>query len=1335
MATIISQYEIDADRAIATVNRLQQSYLRYNAAVGQMATQTASYNKVGGNAKVVFTQIDQAGRKVNTTIREAGSSYEVLSTKLSKATDKQRLMAAEMEKQRQLADKMARAVAGSVGGAALTPTAITGAPSQSLIAKNIVEFSLLSKAQLEAAASANFLNATQRRALLDMHAGTTRVTKGFNAIGNAVAALDEKLLVTGKIAFQTAIYRAISAITQALQDGAQEALEYSRQIGLIQTLSQQSGETFDTWSESIRAVADEFGRPATEIAAATYDALSNQIIETTADMDKVRVAAELARNTNSNTADSVNVLSSVMNSFGSSAGSARVIADQLFTTVDLGRVRINELNTVIGRSGNILRTAGISLTELNAGMIVLTQTGLDSAEAATLLNNIANQLIKPNEALAAQFKKMGFESGRMAVETLGLVGVMRELHAASRTASEGIATFFPEIRGLRGAAAFAGEGLDKLEESMRALERSAGANEKATEILNANVGQQLLDEMERIKTFFTVDIGIKALEIVAKLTQRFGGLNEIVQELVHILLEVGHYIASSLGFAAGVAGLKIVSDLVFGFQRLAAAGTLAQAATNFGSMAVGLLTFNGVLTLATIAYYAFGAAAGYAAGRNRAAIDTIIEHEKKAAIEIRDERTKLTDQITADLNKAIDTATKSYGKFIADFKKHNNSARESSGELGKSISGELKNNFQVMLQIAASGLSKLEGMQRKASSNIEKIAKDKTDMLESLDKKQFDRQLNRQEELLNSDIASGFKDYTANIKNPTKEILKLVNARNDLLREKQQIAFDTGDIEAAKGFLDEILQNLDKLGDMKDVNRIDPLDRTKSGRRYRNIDRAAQSELDNYNVSAADYVRLQEEQTVAVAKQVIAEKERGKTLEDLLSKTSTFVSKGIFDKEGNLLEKYIGNPDAARKDLVTLQNEAIKMASTLGEALDPLTAIQYNAALKEIEENFAKQRQNLAEQTTLATQGAAATEAARVRSELAEKTKKEAADLTIELGKQRETIEQMNSGLRITLNTFSELSGKGQSETASRSSFGVLFGLYENLTQNFSKADQTKIEGMVDNINHLMSTDPAGNVGQAKEYVNELIKMAQINVPNLVVPDKESEEGFITFINLLHRANGELDQIALKGKDITPNETKLENMTTAIAQDAAALAVKLENANPQLGTLITNIKDLNDQTAGGQLDKVAQGFKNLAESIEATAKASAGLGKFLIPQVPTATGTPGQPPGFADGGMVNMGNLYNFLTGKYAKGSDVIPAMLGRKEFVVREPMAQKYYSQLVAMNAGHFPIYRAAGGPVSNTNVGDIHFTIQGGKTTPAMAREVASHIRRGIKQGTLKI
>ena len=60
----------------------------------------------------------------------------------------------------------------------------------------------------------------------------------------------------------------------------------------------------------------------------------------------------------------------------------------------------------------------------------------------------------------------------------------------------------------------------------------------------------------------------------------------------------------------------------------------------------------------------------------------------------------------------------------------------------------------------------------------------------------------------------------------------------------------------------------------------------------------------------------------------------------------------------------------------------------------------------------------------------------------------------------------------------------------------------------------------------------------------------------------------------------------------------------------------------------------------------------------------------------------------------------------------------------------RKFFSQLVAINAGVRPVYRQEGGPV--TNIGDIHVNVRGGETARQTARTIAAGVRRELRRGT---
>jgi len=86
------------------------------------------------------------------------------------------------------------------------------------------------------------------------------------------------------------------------------------------------------------------------------------------------------------------------------------------------------------------------------------------------------------------------------------------------------------------------------------------------------------------------------------------------------------------------------------------------------------------------------------------------------------------------------------------------------------------------------------------------------------------------------------------------------------------------------------------------------------------------------------------------------------------------------------------------------------------------------------------------------------------------------------------------------------------------------------------------------------------------------------------------------------------------------------------------------------------------------------------------------------------------------------------------RGSDTIPTMLSRGEYVMNARSARQFFPQLHAMNAGQNPVYRQDGGTVNNNqvSVGDISINAP---TKALGAKDITDAINRGIRSGVARI
>jgi hypothetical protein len=163
-----------------------------------------------------------------------------------------------------------------------------------------------------------------------------------------------------------------------------------------------------------------------------------------------------------------------------------------------------------------------------------------------------------------------------------------------------------------------------------------------------------------------------------------------------------------------------------------------------------------------------------------------------------------------------------------------------------------------------------------------------------------------------------------------------------------------------------------------------------------------------------------------------------------------------------------------------------------------------------------------------------------------------------------------------------------------------------------------------------------------------------------------------------------------------------------------SLAINAQATTLKNGVLPTEVAITKQKERQVRLTAELARLQAAQARIPATARQQVGAGR--------------RAQGFAMGGLVKK--LSYFASGGFARGTDTIPAMLTKGEYVVNAKSTKQFYSQLVAMNSGRQPIYRQEGGPVTNISVGDIN--VQGGKNPAQTGRQIVGVIRRELRRGT---
>lgn len=155
---------------------------------------------------------------------------------------------------------------------------------------------------------------------------------------------------------------------------------------------------FDTTQTSVGDLSEQFldlsnkmGLSATELAEAGYQALSaGQSVDNVAGF--VETAGKLAKAGFTSTSTAVDVLTTAMNAYGESAGTAEEISNKLVRTQNLGKTTVDELASSMGKIIPTASGMNVNIDNLTSGYVSLTKQGIATAEATTYMNSMLNEL-------------------------------------------------------------------------------------------------------------------------------------------------------------------------------------------------------------------------------------------------------------------------------------------------------------------------------------------------------------------------------------------------------------------------------------------------------------------------------------------------------------------------------------------------------------------------------------------------------------------------------------------------------------------------------------------------------------------------------------------------------------------------------------------------------------------------------------------------------------------------------------------------------------------------------------------------------------------------------
>jgi len=276
----------------------------------------------------------------------------------------------------------------------------------------------------------------------------------------------------------------------------------------------------------VEVLSMKFGQATSDMAKGLYDILSAAFAAKDA-INLLNTATKASIAGLSDVRTSVDIFTTVLNSYGMAVEQATRVSDILFTSVIRGKFQFTDLESALGFVVPIAAQAGIRIDELMAAMTTATRHGLHLDMTSRGLALAMQNIINPTEGAKKAAAKYGIEMDGLSLRVLGLYGWFEQLGAAvDKFGKNIIGELIPNMRSLRVAMVLAGDvGLAGFSADMELMANSLNATEIAMEdIMKTSqfLANQLTQQMEKVKR----DVGDSWDELVLNIQRGILGIAE-----------------------------------------------------------------------------------------------------------------------------------------------------------------------------------------------------------------------------------------------------------------------------------------------------------------------------------------------------------------------------------------------------------------------------------------------------------------------------------------------------------------------------------------------------------------------------------------------------------------------------------------------------------------------------------------------------------------------------------------------------------------------------------------------------------------------------------------
>lgn len=411
--------------------------------------------------------------------------------------------------------------------------------------------------------------------------------------------------------------------------GVKNASNLTDGMAKIYTIATETQEPMESMRQGLIDLSDATGFALDDLTEAAYQAVSASVDAGDA-VEFMGDATKLARAGFTTTEKSVDLLTTIMNSYGKETYTAAYLSDLLLRTQNDGKTIVDQLASSMGVVIPTAAAYNVGIEQIAAAYATMTKQGVNTARATTMLNALFTELEKPDKDAAALLLDLtGKSFAQLMDDGMSLGEVLSILYNNLDRNSEAFANLFKNIRSGRAANALMADDASILNYELERMQDVTGQTDYALEMLETP-SLKARRALNKLKNS-TIDLGDTLITELYPVFEKLVGVVDDFRNWVKNLSdEQKKSIARTAGMVAAIGPLLKVLGTVFTvggktidlFIKIKAATKGAATGMKaFGAIAeadgLGLAALSPILTAAVGGYLALGAAAALSAANYR----------------------------------------------------------------------------------------------------------------------------------------------------------------------------------------------------------------------------------------------------------------------------------------------------------------------------------------------------------------------------------------------------------------------------------------------------------------------------------------------------------------------------------------------------------------------------------------------------------------------------------------------------------------------------------------------------------------------------------------------